>query len=80
MLLCYLQRAQLQQLRVAFNHRGRVREVAQRSRLPARAFESSQPFLSRLDDLREQLFQFAWERQIADGHCSSTRPRRSAAG
>ena len=45
MLLCYLQRAQLQQLRVAFNHRGRVREVAQRSRLAARAFESREPFL-----------------------------------
>src|SRR6187401_784216 len=68
MLLCYLQRAQLQQLRVAFNHRSRVREVAQRSRLAARAFESREPFLSRLDDLREELFQFARERQIADGH------------
>jgi hypothetical protein len=59
----------LQELRASLDERSRVRKIAQRGGLAARAFECGKPFLPSLDDLREQLLRRSKVRM-------SVRPRK----
>jgi hypothetical protein len=61
-----LQPAQLKQRRTSLNESRGIRQASERRRLSPSSLEGGQPLLPGANDLRKNLLQVAWKRQILE--------------